>query len=120
MKTQGFGSGRLVLTPKIYRDIPIDSQGIVSYTTLTLLKQLIAELNTLVGRASSRTVPLRKSEGLVVARSDTHHDRKLERPCPVCRAASSSLTRNCSPLATKRCCSKSLTASSPVCWSAPT
>jgi len=26
----------------------------------------------------------------------------------------------CSPLARKRCCSKSLTASSPVCWSAPT
>ncbi len=48
MKMQGFGSGRLVLTPKIYRDIPIDSQGIVSYTTLTLLKQLIAELKTLV------------------------------------------------------------------------
>ncbi len=45
---QGFGSGRLVLTPKIYRDIPIDSQGIVSYTTLALLKQLIAELKTLV------------------------------------------------------------------------
>jgi hypothetical protein len=45
---------------------------------------------------------------------------ELERPCLVCRAASSSLTRNCSPLARKRCCSKSLTASSPVCWSAPT
>ncbi len=44
---QGFGSGRLVLTPKIYRDIPIDSQGIVSYTTLALLKQLIAELKKL-------------------------------------------------------------------------
>jgi hypothetical protein len=51
MKMQGFGSGRLVLTPKIYRDIPIDSQGIISYTTLALLKQLIAELKTLVYRA---------------------------------------------------------------------
>ena len=43
MKMQGFGSGRLVLTPKIYRGIPIDSQGIVSYTTLALLKQLITD-----------------------------------------------------------------------------